>query len=933
MASELNRPAKRRTIRRRVGLIVFSAVVAPIFGTWAGVQAGLQAGRVEVTGAVKDGHGDLIMGAKIVLALGRNTVGDMTTDERGRFRFAGLVEGAYILTVSAKGFASREETLSLRAGTTTPPLSITLEPTIIHEEVLVEASRGVSLDPQSAAGALVLKEKDLAALPDDPDQLIERLQQLASSSGSAPGQATVTVDGFLNEGRLPPKSSIREVRINPDLFSAEYDKAPYQGGRIEIETKPGVGSLHGSAFYNGNNAVLNARNAFAPSRASSSTRRYGFQLGGPIISKRVGFLLDVEARDIDDAAAVNAIVLDNQHRPATLTANLLTPQRLYLGSVRGDWQVNNSNTLIARFEANVNRLGNQGVGGFNLPDRAFETRITSHGLYFSETAILSKSIVNEARLGLTLRRLTQGAGSNATAISVIGSFTSGGASIRSLNHEEERLEAADTLSLVSGKHYLKFGVQTFLKHTKEARTDNGAFLFGGAVAPALNSEGSIVVGPGGPVLVNITGLEQYRRTLLRLPGGAPTRFTITQGNAVTSVTQWIIAGFAQDEWRLLPNLTLSFGLRYEGQTNPWDTLRLAPRLGIAFSPDKKQRWILRARAGIFYDRLPESLTLESRRLDGSHQQQFLIDSPGFPNPFDRGVAAEVIPTLRVLDATLRPPATLQTQFGFERQLRGGWKIELSHYWTRAWSALRSRNINAPQGETGERPLGIDKNILQFESSGRVRGQVLFVGVNQSGTKQFNLYSGYLLFDFRSDTDSALMFPQSSYDLSGEWVRPIWQARHRGFVGSTVNLPLKLRVSTMLNVASGTPFNITTGRDNNGDGNFNDRPSRASAGNPKAIATSLGAFDPSIVNGKLLRNAGTNPYTMTLDLDVSRTFAFGKKGANDDGRYKFSVNARGSNVLNHTNVTGLNGVLSSPFFGRANGALAPRLIEMGVRFSF
>lgn len=930
--AESNRLAKGGTIRRRVALIVFSAVAAAVIGM-SGVQAGLQAGRVVVTGVVKDGHGDVIMGAKIVLTLGRNTIGEAATDEHGRFRFARLGEGTYIMTVSAKGFTSREQTLSLSTGAITPPLAITLEPAIIHEEVLVEASRGVPLDPQSAAGALVLKEKDLAALPDDPDQLIERLQQLASSSGSAPGQATVTVDGFLNEGRLPPKSSIREVRINPDLFSAEYDKAPYQGGRIEIDTKPGAGSLQGSAAYYGNNAVLNARNAFAPRRAASSTRRYGIQLGGPIISKRAGFLLDVEARDIDDATAVNAIIIDDQHKPATLTANLLTPQRLYLGSLRGDWQVNNSNTFIARFEANVNRMDNQGVGGFNLPDRAFDTRITSHGLRFTETAILSKSVVNEARLGLTLRRLTQRAGSNATAISVIGSFTSGGASIQSLNYEEGRLEAADTLSLVSGKHNLRFGVQTFLKHTKEARTDNGAFLFGGAAAPELDSEGSIVIGPGGPVLVNITGLEQYRRTLLGLPGGAPTRFSMTKGDTVTSVTQWIIAGFAQDEWRLLPNLALSFGLRYEGQTSPWDRLRLAPRMGVAFSPDKKQRWILRARGGIFYDRLPESLTLESRRLDGAHQQQFLIDSPGFPNPFDRGVAVEVIPTLRVLDAGLRPPATLQTQFGFEHQLPGGWKVELSHYWTRTWSALRSRNINAPLAETGERPLGIDKNILQFESSGRVRGQVLFLGVNQSGTKLFNLYSGYLLFDFRSDTDGALMFPQSSYDLSGEWVRPVWQTRHRGFVGSTVNLPLKVRVSAMLSVASGTPFNITTGRDNNGDGNFSDRPSRASVDNPKAIATSLGAFDPSIVNGTLMRNAGTNPYTMTLDLDVSRTFAFGRKDASDDRRYKLSFNARGSNVLNHTNVTGFNGVLSSPFFGRANGALAPRLIEMGVRFSF
>lgn len=932
MAAESNRTARKIAIRRGLGLIVLGAVLAPGLGLTT-VHAHLQARRIDVTGSVKDPHGDAIVAAKIVLLQRQSMVGEATTDDSGRFRFSGLDEGAYTLTVSSDGFSPREETLSLRSGLSPPSLSIVLQPTIKDEVLLVEADKGVSLDPLSAAGAKVLKEKDLSALPDDPDQLSARLQLLASSSGSAPGQAAVTVDGFLNEGRLPPKSSIREVRINPDLFSAEYDKAPYQGGRIEIYTKPGATAFQGSAFYNGNNGVFNARNAFAASKPPSSTRRYGFQLGGPIVPKRIGFLIDLEGRNINESTPVNAIVLDDQLKPAPLAANVILPQKLYLGSIRVDWQVNNSNTLIARYDTNTNSLGNQGAGGFNLPDRAVDFKLTSQGLRFTETSILSKSMLNEARLGLTMRHLTQRAVSDAPAISVLGSFTSGGAANHFVNREEERIEAADSLSIVAGKHNLKFGAQIFFKHTKEARSDNGMFLFGGAVALELDSQDGIVAGPGGPALVNISGLEQYRRTLLGLPGGAPTRFSATLGDATNSVTQWIIGGFAQDEWRLLPNLALSFGLRYEGQTTPSDTFRLAPRVGVAFSPDKKRNWVLRARAGIFYDRVPDSLTLESRRLDGSQQQQFIIDSPGFPNPFENGAANALIPTIRRLDAALRPPGTLQIQFGFERQLPGGWKIEFSHYWTRNWSVLRSRNINAPAPGTNERPLGVQENILQFESSGKVRGRVFFVGVNQAGNKFFNLYSGYLFFNFRSDTDSALMLPQSSNNLNGEWARPSWQARHRAFMGGTLNLPLKLRASTALSVASGTPFNITTGRDNNGDGNFSDRPGITSSNNPNAIATQFGVFDPGVVDGSLKRNARSNPYTMTLDLDVSRAFAFGKAGGGRDRRYVLTFNARASNMLNHTNVVGFNGVLSSPFFGRANGALGPREIEVGVRFSF
>lgn len=182
-------------------------------------------------------------------------------------------------------------------------------------------------------------------------------------------------------------------------------------------------------------------------------------------------------------------------------------------------------------------MGNQGAGGFNLPDRAVDFKLTSQGLRFTETSILNKSMLNEARLGLTTRHLTQRAISDAPAISVLGSFTSGGAANHFVNHDEKRIEAADSLSIVAGKHNLKIGAQIFFKYTKEARSENGTFLFGGAMAPELDSQDGIVSGPGGPALVNISGLEQYRRTLLGLPGGVPTRFSTTVGDATNSITQ------------------------------------------------------------------------------------------------------------------------------------------------------------------------------------------------------------------------------------------------------------------------------------------------------------------------------------------------------------------------------------------------------------
>jgi hypothetical protein len=277
---------------------------------------------------------------------------------------------------------------------------------------------------------------------------------------------------------------------------------------------------------------------------------------------------------------------------------------------------------------------------------------------------------------------------------------------------------------------------------------------------------------------------------------------------------------------------------------------------------------------------------------------------------------------------------------FERQLPRGWKISASHSWAFGWNRLRSRNINAPlisqanpDPRIAPRPFGVTENILQFESSGRLSGRVLYIGVNQNTNKFFSVNAGYLNFDFRTDADTPFSLPQSSYDFTGEWERPLWQTRHRVFVSATMNLPKKLRLSASFNAASGMPFNITTGRDNNGDGNFNDRPSENFSTDSQAVSTIFGFLNPNIINGNLRRNAGTNPGSATLDLNLSRVFLVGNKNDKGESRYKLAVNIRAANALNRANLLGTSGVLSSPLFGRATTANPARRIEFGGRFNF
>jgi hypothetical protein len=276
----------------------------------------------------------------------------------------------------------------------------------------------------------------------------------------------------------------------------------------------------------------------------------------------------------------------------------------------------------------------------------------------------------------------------------------------------------------------------------------------------------------------------------------------------------------------------------------------------------------------------------------------------------------------------------------ERQLPKGWRLSSSHSWTKGWHQLRSRNINAPiisvanpDPMTAPRPFGVAENILHFEASGQLKGRVFYIGVHQNSLKLFSLNAHYLNFDFKTDADSDFALPQSSYDLAGEWARPFWLARHQFFASASTELPWKLRLFALLNANSGRPFNITTGRDNNGDGNFNDRPGIASDDDPLAIATRFGSLDPNVTNGNLPRNLGTNPAAVTVSLNLSRTFVIGRKDGNGEGLFRLSTNVRANNLFNRSNLSGVSGVLNAPRFGLPTTANPPRRIEVGVRFSY
>jgi hypothetical protein len=886
----------------------------------------LEAQTCSLRGTVLDPSGAAVEGADVVLQAA--TQEQTTTDRHGSFSFHCAGDSPYQITVHANGFAESQV-----EGRGSRNITVSLRIAEVHTVVEVGENSGVSVDADHGAGTHTLSAEDLQGMADDPDDFKRQLQILAASSGGAPGQAIITVDGFQNSSTLPPKSSIASIRVNPDMFSAEYDRPPYEGGRVEIFTKPGRDSLHGALFFTDSDSVFNATDPFALSATPAGKRRYGFELGGPIRKQKSDFFLALERRDIDEFNVVNAVVLNSQGDQVPLSQSISAPQRLWIGSVRTDWQLNPKNMLAATYSANVNDSNNVGSGGLVLAEAGYNSTVSEQNLRLTDVFTISPTLLHETHLGFTWKSTRDVPLSTAPSLQVAGAFISGGATSGYLQNRERDLEVDDDVMWSHHKHSVKIGVASLgiLVHDYDPDTFNGSFVFGGGLAPTLDNSGQSTA---------ISGLEQYRRTLLSLPGGVPTTYNVTQGQPLVPFAQWRVALFAQDQWSLKPNLSLALGLRYALQTSPASFGNLVPRVGIAWSPDHKQRWIIHARGGLFSSPVTPDITTEAYRLNGLRQTQRLFYAPSFTQPLVPTPSTIEVATTRQFAPGLGQTWSFQSQLGVEHELPQHWHAQANVFDAQAWDTLRSRNINAPLVTASTtnpllapRPIAPGKNFFQFEQSGHLHGQVVFLGLDQHSYKRFGIFVGYLYFNLKTDADSATLFPQSSYSDRGETAHASWESTHRLFAIGQLNLPQKLSLTSQFDASSGNPYDVVTGMDNNGDGVFNDRPSLTAEQGTGTYQTPFGLLNTTGINGSLGRNAGTMPALIHLDTNLSRTFELPSHGLSSDKHQSVTLNARSANLLNHTNVTNVGNVVGSPTFTQSLAAEAARRVEFGIRYTF
>ncbi len=855
-------------------------------------------------GHIADPTGALIPGASVTLTTSAGgTVTTTTADSAGAFTFVGLAPGGYILDATAAGFANfSSPTIQLAAGQSKRvDISMAIEVAQQSVEVSDETPQ-VNVEAAGNASAVVLKGKDLDALSDDPDELSNELSALAGPS-AGPNGGQIYIDGFTG-GQLPPKSAIREIRINQNPFSAEFDRLGY--GRIEILTKPGTDKLHGQFFAQGNDSAFNTGSPFDRNVPPYNRVQFNGTVSGAL-GKKASFFLSVEERDNHDEniyvytpAVLNTVT--NSYEFGSLTSGSeANPHNRVNVSPRIDVQLGDKNTLTLRYQF-YHDTESGDINSTQLPTQSLSTSSNEHTVQLSDSEIINDHIVNETRFEYRRALNAQTPVSALPTIGVAGDFTGGGAAGQAENDHSDHFELQNFTTMSAGRQAIKFGV--WARDNRDASSSfdghNGALTF---------------TQPGYLDALNALALNQ---PLSSLPQGDLISYSVAAGQTSYTANVFDAALFLQDDVKVNPRLTLSGGLRWETQNHVADHDDWAPRVAMAYALDAKgnkpAKTVVRAGYGLFYDRLQvDNLLSATRQGRDSGQVQITSANASCLNAtslssIDFSACLPAQPYLSNAQSTLvqispsyRSPVSGQLGASLERQVTKTTTFTVTYLHTYGVHQMVTRDANAFEpgsfqfgnsALTGTRPdpsLGI---INEFYPEGIFKQNQMILNANARISPKFSVFGFYNL-SF-ANSDSAGGTASNSYNIKQDYGRAAFVARNMVFLMGNYTGPWAIRFNPFLIANAGHPYNIVSSDDLTGDNYLNDRPaavdsSLCAAGSTRYYqTTSFGCLDaqPDATESLLPANAGTGPAAVALNLRVSRSFGFGPKvaagTANADG---------------------------------------------------
>jgi hypothetical protein len=893
-----------------------------------------------VRGRVADSSDAVVEGAEVKIAneaTGYSTA--VTTDARGEYLVQGLpLTGAYTIQVNKQGFGeAKREHVQLQAGTAAVA-EFRLHPSAASEAIEVSGTP----DSVNTTDNTLETRLDLEKIDDTPvfGRKVTTLPLLDSSvrpargtgdlflnntlfviNGTGRRQTSYSVDNATADdswGRQTmfttlPFSSIQEFTVLTNAASAEYGRST--GSAVNVVTRSGTNNFHGDALGMFRPGDFQARVPLATVDSTDSAVQGSATIGGPIIRDRAFFTLSYEHTDQDRDSVITSPLA-----PGTVYTGTFD-QHLFLG--RGDFRLTDNHLLTARINLDSFEDTNpaDAVGALALPSAGRVFSRKTYSAQLSEDWAISPHTVNEARvqwqIGSPITRFEPITPS--TQFTRAGVATEGESRVGNLSNHQYQF--ADTLSMARGRHSLKGGADVIY-------SSSGGFgqEFG-----------------GGFTLGQFQVTPSVLKPVAQLTLADVTRYQQSFGNLSYNVKETLGAVFLQDNWTIRPTLTLNLGVRYEAQSLTDDHNNIAPRLGFAWQP-RGAGPVFRGGYGIYYSELraniaagfkingPEGIFTYSASKGAIGFPTSLAPLPAFPagavlpprditvNIGQRAYLSQFfdVSKLRFYPDALLNPYTQQWNFGIQHEFIKNTVVSLDYLGQRALKFDRPVDLNAPaplvrtvpgqcrrmtagacnlSGSAADadatRPIipvnNGYKRIVALVNAGAASYNGLKVNVNTRGRRWNGLFSYTWSHTLNTtEVDVPQQDPNDSNFLgNAEKANSLLDQRHRASLSGSYQFPWQITFGSWFIAASGRPYNITTGVDNNGDASNSDRP---------------------VINGVVIpRNSGKG----TPVYDIS---AFIEKGIRVTERFNLQLRAEGFNLANRNNIVGRNGTYGN----NANG---------------
>ena len=858
------------------------------------------AGAVATTmhGVITDPDSALIPGATVTLTPAKGKAIVVQSGNDGTYTAHGVAPGTYSITVTMNGFATFvRQNIRVANQPVTIDVKMALEMNTQQIQVTAQSAQ-VSVDADSNASSTVIKGKDLDALSDDPDELSSELSALAGPA-AGPNGGQIYVDGFTG-GQLPPKSSIREIRINQNPFSAQYDRLGF--GRVEVFTKPGTDKYHGSFSIQGGDKAFNTSNPFLGASNNQPDYHTIFMLGsisGPL-THTSSFTVGGSHRNIEDNSIVNpggyyatSATATTPCKPGAQTPGVTCsyftsfpeaaravphPQTRSDISPRLDFALGEKNTLTFRYQYEVNGIQNAGIGNTNLPTVGYNSESNENTIQISDTQIVNSHVINETRFEYQRSYSTQAPLSKEPTLSVQGIFTSGGSSLGTQSSTQNHIEVQNYTSIALERNFMRLGGR--LRTTGESLTSfqgqNGTFTYSYLLDPCTDPNQTKRPSTCAPSATTPCAAGNSTSYISSYQCGTPGQYAKTTINQDTVHGRETDVGlYAEDDWKAKPNLTISFGIRYEAQNIINSNHDFAPRVsfawGIPRGGGKSPITVVRGGYGIFYDRFTLTNYLNTQQLNGTAQLKSTFINPGTSctpdHPENCGTSVASRATRYSLGDGIRSSYTMQAAVGIDQQLGRLATMSVNYLNARGAHEFMTRNIFNPNDSS---PYN-----YQYQSAGVYRqNQLMFNG--NARLRMVNLFGFYAISFANANTSGAGFIPTNNTKTAVDYGRATFAFRQFGVFGGSLNFPYRITASPFMIAQAGTPYNIITGTDPLGSSVYNTRPFFVNGSNGNCAsaadfsATNTGSLTPVPIN------YCTGPANVTFNLRVAKVFGFGPK---------------------------------------------------------